>query len=81
MYTLNDAPLECVTEEKDLGVLVDYKLSWEKHVNSVVAKANKLLGLLKRTCPMLTNLSVRLTNSIPIACEITIMFRNSGLVA
>ena len=35
--------------------------SWEKHVISVAAKANKLLGLLKRTCPLLTDVSVRQT--------------------
>lgn len=47
-YTLNYAQLERVTEEKDL-------------INYVAAKANKLLGLLKRTCPLLTDVSVRRT--------------------
>ena len=61
-YTLNHARLERVTEEKDLGVTVNKTLSWEKHVNSVAAKANKLLGLLKRTCPLLTDVSVRRKN-------------------
>ena len=60
-YTLNHARLERVTEEKDLGVTVFKTLSWEKHVNTVAAKANKLLGLLKRTCPLLTDVSVRRT--------------------
>ena len=60
-YTLNHAQLERVTEEKDLGVIVNNTLSWEKHVNSVAAKANQLLGLLKRTCPLLTDVSVRRT--------------------
>ena len=62
-YTLNHAQLEHVTEEKDLGVIVtcNNTLSWEKHVVSVAAKANKLLGLLKRTCPLLTDVSVRRT--------------------
>ena len=50
-----------MTEEKDLGVIVNDTLSWEKHVISVATKANKLLGLLKRTCPLLTDLSVRRT--------------------
>ena len=50
-----------MTEEKDLGVIVNNTLSWEKHVISVAAKANKLLGLLKRTCPLLTDVSVRRT--------------------
>ena len=50
-----------MTQEKDLGVTVNKTLSWEKHVNTVAAKANKLLGLLKRTCPLLTDVSVRRT--------------------
>ena len=58
-YTLNNARLERVTEEKDLGVIVNNTLSWEKNVISVAAKANKLLGLLKHTCPLLTDVSVR----------------------
>ena len=60
-YTLNHAQLECVTIEKDLGVIVNNTLSWEKHVISVAAKANKLLGLLKHTCPLLMDVSVRRT--------------------
>ena len=60
-YTLNHAQLERVTEEKDLRVIVNNTLSWEKHVISVAAKADKLLGLLKRTCPLLTDVSVRRT--------------------
>ena len=50
-----------MTEEKDLGVIVNNTLSWEKHVISVAVKAKKLLGLLKRTCPLLTDVSVRQT--------------------
>ena len=42
-----------MTEEKDLGVIVNNTLSWEK--------PPQLLGLLKRTCPLLTDVSVRRT--------------------
>jgi hypothetical protein len=36
-------------------------LSWDSHIYEITAKANKLLGLLKRTCPFLTDVSVRRT--------------------
>ena len=58
---VNNKQLEHVTEEKDLGVIVTSTLSWDKHVHAIVSKANKLLGLLKRTCPLLTNAAIRRT--------------------
>jgi hypothetical protein len=45
---MDDVPLESVSAVKDLGVLVDDKLSFSCHINSAVLKANQLLGLLKR---------------------------------
>ena len=38
-----------------LGVTITSKLTWETRVLMVSARANKLLGLLRRTCPMLTD--------------------------
>ena len=48
-----------VNEEKDLGVMITSKFTWETQVLMVTAKVNKLLGLLCRTCPMLTDVKVR----------------------
>ena len=48
-------------QEKGLGVTLTSNLSWETHINVIVAKSNKLLGLLKRTCPFLTDVKVRRT--------------------
>ena len=42
--------LEVVSEFKDLGLLVDSNLSWNVHEHSIVSKANKMLGLISRTC-------------------------------
>ena len=42
--------LEVVSEFKDLGLLVDSNLSWNIHEHSIVSKANKMLGLISRTC-------------------------------
>ena len=58
-YTLAGTALTRVSEEKDLGVIITSTLSWDSHIHTITAKANKLLGLLKRTCPLLTGVSVR----------------------
>ena len=36
------------SEEKDLGVIFDSSLKFDLHINSIVNKANKILGLIKR---------------------------------
>ena len=38
-----------VQVEKDLGVILDEKLSFEKHILTKVAKANQTLGIIRRT--------------------------------
>ena len=50
--------LQRVNKETDLGVMITSKLTWT-HVLMISATANKLLGLLRRTCPMLTDVKVR----------------------
>ena len=47
-YTTNDHQLAVVPPSKDLGVLVNNKLTWDLQISSVVAKANKTLGFLRR---------------------------------
>ena len=58
-YHLGQVDLQRVDEETDLGVMITSKLTWETQVLMVSARANKLLGLLCRTCPMLTDVKVR----------------------
>ena len=60
-YTLDSAQLEHVSTEKDLGVHITSSLSWKPHIHAITAKANKLLGLLKRTCPLITDVTVQRT--------------------
>jgi hypothetical protein len=60
-YQLGSKELLRVGQEKDLGVTLTSNLSWDSHINVIVAKSNKLLGLLKRTCPLLTDVKVRRT--------------------
>ena len=42
-------PLEQVTEEKDLGVTFCDTLKFDKHILNYLNKANKILGIVKRT--------------------------------
>ena len=45
----NDRQLDETEVEKDLGLHVDKKLSFHQHVSQTVTKANRTLGLMKRT--------------------------------
>ena len=46
---LNIEPLKSVNVHKDLGLLTASNLSWNQHVDKITAKANRVLGLVKRT--------------------------------
>ena len=58
-YQMNSNEITRVHKEKDLGVLINDNLSWNNHVYAIVAKGNKMLGILERTCPLLTNNTVQ----------------------
>lgn len=47
-YTIGDQPLERVTVVKDLGVLLEEKLSFSSHCNAIISKANRNLGFMFR---------------------------------
>ncbi len=54
IYSLNHTdgtsyPLESTEEEKDLGVVIDSKLTFTKHVQIQINKANRSLGAVKHT--------------------------------
>ena len=48
-YQLGDTVLEHVFSKKDLGVIFDSDLSFEKHILAQVRKANSMVGLIKRS--------------------------------
>ena len=60
-YKLGTESLTRVDSEKDLGVITSSGLSWELQINCVISKANKMLGVLKRTCTQLTDMKARRT--------------------
>ena len=48
-YTLDGHRLECCDTIRDLGVVLDTKLTFAHHVDATMAKANRMLGLLMRS--------------------------------
>ena len=49
-FTLNGSFLEEVYEFHNLGLLTNHHLSWNSHVDVITNKANRILGLFRRTC-------------------------------
>ena len=51
-YNIEGQPLECVNVYKDLGLFTVSDLSWNQHVHvdRMTAMANRVFGLVKRTC-------------------------------
>ena len=41
--------LEFITKEKDLGVIIDCKLNFSSRIVTQVKKANKMMGLIRRS--------------------------------
>lgn len=48
-YNISCTELRNVSNYKDLGVIMASDPKWSKHVEQIVHKANRVLGLLKRT--------------------------------
>lgn len=48
-YKINGSNLDRVQEILDLGVLLDHKLTFKLHINSVISKSNRMLGFIKRS--------------------------------
>jgi len=47
-YFLNGTCIENVSNMRDLGVIMDPKLKFDKHINAVVCKARSMLAFIKR---------------------------------
>ena len=48
-YHINNSPLQHVADVRNLGIMLDSKLTFSAHINSIVKKANKALALLFRS--------------------------------
>lgn len=49
-YAINSQNLKRVYEIKDLGVIMDSKLTFDKHISYIFRRCNKLLGFIFRAC-------------------------------
>ena len=47
-YTDKSFKLKSVQDEKDIGVILDSKLDFDKHINSKINKANSMMAMLRR---------------------------------
>ena len=48
-YNIGDTEIERISHEKDLGVIVDQQLKFQHHISLSVKKANRKLGLIRRS--------------------------------
>ena len=48
-YKMGDNEIKRVSEEKDLGIVIDDKLRFQHHINQQTMKANQKLGMIKRS--------------------------------
>ena len=48
-YYLNGITIDIVESHKDLGIILDHQLKFHSHTTEVVLKANRLLGLIRRS--------------------------------
>ena len=46
---MRESNIQQVTEEKDLGIIIDNKLKFKQHINLQTKKANQRLGMIKRS--------------------------------
>ena len=61
---INKVNIERKTEARFLGVIVDEKLKWSKHIQTVKSKMSKYLGVmyeLKHTIPLQARLLIYLS--------------------
>ena len=48
IYTLDNVSIQRVLFEKDIGVIFDSELEFDKHIHEKTSKANSIYGLLRR---------------------------------
>ena len=54
-YSIDNVILDYVTEQKDLGIIVNSRLTWHSHHQYILNKATTMFNLLRRTCHFVNN--------------------------
>ena len=49
-YKLGSHNLLSVVSQNDLGIMVSNNFNWKIHINQMICKANRILGLIRHTC-------------------------------
>ena len=65
-YSIQNVTLDRVSEMRDLGVILDSKLTFASHIDSVVGRANRALGTYLRTLQTSRALAVRRFKPYPL---------------
>jgi hypothetical protein len=64
-YEMNGKDLEEISEERDLGVIVQQDLKWNKQCSKSVSTANRILRMIKRPfCYLSKDVVLKLSKSL-----------------
>ena len=55
-YNMDGKNLQETLKEKDLGVLIDYKLDFGDHIKEIVSRANRMIGVIRASFSCLNSL-------------------------
>ena len=58
-YSLNNCSIRTKSSHSDVGILLTNTLSWSLHISNILSKAYRSLGLIRRTVPYCSTISLK----------------------
>ena len=58
-YSLNNCPVQLKSSHSNVGILLTSTLSWSPHISSILSKAYRPLGLIRRTVPYVSAVNLK----------------------
>ena len=58
-YSLNNCSIQTKSSHSDVGILLTNTLSWSPHISNILSKAYRSLGLIRRTVPYCSTISLK----------------------